>query len=425
MKNHLTEPAPRKSRPLFLLPLLLFALLVVPGVLTSSTVRGLVMRVPLVREGIDLPLNGVSIPEKKPHVGVKAWLSGAYQAQFTRWFGQNFGYRGLMVRADNQIGYSVFNKSNTPSAGIVVGRDKILHEEDYTLEYCSMVPQASDAQLERLAADLADVGARFRARGVGFVVYISPTKTAVYPETLPPAYLLQKTKAARAYERMLPLLQKHHINYVDGHAALMAAKAAYPAPQNPPLFSQGGIHYNDWGLLFAMQPLLSALEKEGGKPLPPLRHTYPVPTDYQPTTSDKDFALLINLLKPPLHYLSPHPALHFDHTRVPPQSAGRLSVIGGSFCWQPLQLLDENKVYEQMDFYYYYHTLLHQYPTNAEGPVAPDTLDWNQTFLRSEVVVLEINEEKFIFGDNNHFHAFLRDAKTHLAPPPAPRETRK
>ena len=395
------------------LPIVVFACFVLAGILTSSTMQNLAMHIPVIGNGVSVPLSGVSILEKKPHFGFASWFSGDYQAKSGRWAGQNFGFRGLLIQTDNQIGYSVFHKSNTPSSGIIVGRDKILHEEDYVLEYCGLIPQPSDTQLECLAADLEEVGNRFRARGVGFLVYISPTKAAVYPETLPPAYLARKTNAPRAYERMLPLLQKHHVPYADGHHALMEAKAAYPIPQNPPLFSRGGIHYNDWGMVFAMQVLRQALEKEGGTPLPALRYQYPVPTDYQPVGTDDDFARLINVLFLPNHYVSPHPDLRFDPAH--PQNAG-ISVIGGSFCWHPLQLLDENHVYDSMDFYYYYHTALHHYPGDTEEIVNPDLLDWNQTFLRSRVVVLEISEAKFALTEATHFSAFLRDAKRHLPP---------
>ena len=408
-----------------LLPVALLFCLILPGVLSNAAVRKQARHVLLVRDALDISLDGISVPSKKPMWSVTAWRLGDFQAEFNKWFGQNFGFRPFMARLDNQIGYSVFHKSNLPSTKIIVGRDKMLYEKDYITEYCGLVSPPSNAQLERLASDLNEVGARFRARGVGFVVFITPSKAAIYPENIPAGFL-SKSPLPRSYDRFTTILKKYPaVNYADGHAALIAAKAAYPAPQNPALFCRGGIHYNDWGMLFALRPLMQALEKESGRPTPPLSGTFPVPEDRMPSANDADLANLLNLYYPPVHYLNPHPNLKFDHTKIKENEAGRLLMVGGSFCRQPLRLFDTNHVFARMDFYYYYHISVQHFPGAAEVPTSIAALDWEKTFLNTDVVVLEINETKLGVAGNTHYREFLRDAKRHLPPAASASRTEK
>ena len=396
----------------WMLPISLLVLLAIPGSLRGilSASRGATPTLEAWENA--MPLAGVTINEARPLLHRRNWLSGDFQAKYGRWFGQNFGLRSRMVRVDNQIAYTIFHKSNT-NINIRVGRNRMLYEGVYVDEYCGIYPPATDAQLETLASDIADVGARLRKQGVGFVLYIAPSKAALYPESLPPAFLSQKTSLPRGYDRLIPLLKQHHVVYVDGHAILMDAKAT---KTTLPLYCRGGTHYSDLGMFYVARTLFQTLEKEGGKPVPPLLCSFPVPVDYHPIPEDDDLARLLNAYISPTYYLTPHPALTFDWTHTKPGKAGKLSIIGGSFCWQPLRLLEKHHVYEQMDYYYYYRTSLFHYPNETQKPLDVATLDWNTSFLRSNVIVLEINEHWLYDSGDTHFRAFLRDAKRKLPP---------
>lgn len=397
------------------LPILLFVLLAVPGGLRQaiSLTKKITTALEVWESGT--PLTGSTVPAALPTFHLRDWLSGDFQAKYALWFGQNFSLRSNMVRIDNQIGYTIFRKSNNSSVNVVVGRNKFLYEGSYVTEYCDtdLAPAPSDAELENLARDLADVGARLRARGVGFVLYISPSKAAIYPENLPDAFARQKTGRPRTYDRILGLLKQYHVVYIDGHKILAEAKAQ---EADLPLFCRGGTHYSQMGMYYVARTLFPALEKEARKPFPPLRCPLPVPVDYHPGDDDDDLAKLMNVSFPPTYFLSPHPALTFDWTNTKPGAAGKLSVVGSSFCWHPLRLLEKHHVYEKMDFYYYYRTDLYRYPGGVKTPIDVAKWDWDTTLLKSDVILLDINEQSLHDPGDTHFRAFLRDAKRKLPP---------
>ena len=74
--------------------------------------------------------------------------------------------------------------------------------------------------------------------------------------------------------------------------------------------------------------------------------------------------------------------------------------------WTVLDILDPTHVFQAMDAHYYYKLLLKSYPAKTDRPIDVSQIDWNKDILRSQVLVLEINETNF---SGEYLSAFLSD----------------
>jgi hypothetical protein len=133
-----------------------------------------------------------------------------------------------------------------------------------------------------------------------------------------------------------------------------------------------------------------------------------VNVDHTPTGTDKDLAELLNLFFPPLDYVVPHPVIS---KKVGTEDLGRAVIVGTSFNWIPIDLFNKHKVFKQIDFYYYYKLALHSFSGQRSVPIEVAKIDWENTILKSDVIILEVNE-----ADNPlaYASAFVSDALQHL-----------
>jgi len=390
----------------------LLLLLMLSAIFMPIVARGLlsiiVRAMPLLKQWNDEQLNGTVVPAPRPHLTLPSWLSGDFQPQFEHWFNQNFAGRAFFVHLNNQIGYSLFNRSYTRNPPIVIGKDGQLFEAAYLYETTGVTPPVQQSELEDTARQIAQVQERLKRRGIGFVLMLTPTKSTVYPEYMPYGFRALPTPLVRSNDLLLPLLQRYRVNYIDGPQLLLTAKATSPYP----LFCRGGTHYNYLGAFYEARALAAKIAEVTGRQVPDLV-CESVTVDKHPIPPDDDLAQLLNLFAPPLGYPVPHPKLR----RGPGPndlSGTKISVVGGSFDWTPLDELYDSGIFHRIDFYFYYRQFVCVWPGRNSSKVDVTNLDWNKTFLDSSVIVLELNPCAITPGTESHYRTFLADALKHL-----------
>ena len=250
---------------------------------------------------------------------------------------------------------------------------------------------------------IAEIQDRLGQHGMAFVLLISPSKAAIYPEFIPDIFCRSPKSASRDYENFVPLLDKYKINYVDGHAVTLAAKTREQAP----VFSRGGTHWNYLGAYYTVERLLEMIEALTRQSIGRLS-LQDLEIDHKPSGTDKDLAELLNLISPPYNYLVPHPTIVREG---PAQDLGKAVFVGGSFIWTVLDILNFTNIFQSMDAYYYYKLLLKSYPAKTSRSIDVSQIDWNKDILTSQVLVLEINETNF---SNEYVSAFLSDILGYL-----------
>ena len=350
-------------------------------------------------------LAGITISEKRPQLTIDSWMSGQYQIQFTRWFSQRFGLREIFVRLNNQIFYSLFDKSYMYDQKIIVGKKKQLYERAYIDDYTKHIFPMTPAQMNSLVEQIAEIQNLFKKHGVAFLVLITPSKAYTYPEYIPDSFFYNPISQQRNYDLILPLLEHYKVNYIDGQKITLQAKST----EIYPLFCQGGIHWNYLCAYYTIAKLITTIEALTEKDLPHIQCSK-VQVDTNPTGSDKDLATLLNLAIPPTCYISPHPVFTAMESRG--GNKNNLVFVGGSFIFVMADILWVNKIFNQIDFYCYYKTNHFVYPENKEASLYDaNNINWNTEFLNKDAVVLEINVVNF---NGNHIKGFVKDALSSL-----------
>ncbi|MGD0020837.1 MAG: hypothetical protein ABSC54_00895 [Smithellaceae bacterium] len=350
-------------------------------------------------------LAGITFSEKRPHFTIDSWISGKYQEQFTNWFNQRFGLREIFIRLNNQLYYILFDKSYMYNQSIIIGKQKQLYEREYIDDYTKHVVPMTFVQMNNLAEQIAEVQNLFKKHGVPFLVLITPNKAYTYPEYIPDAFFYNPISQQRNYDLILPLFDQHRINYIDGQRITLEAKKIVTYP----LFCQGSTHWNYLGAYYTIVPLITKIEALTKKPIPRIQCSK-VQLDTNPTGWDKDLASLLNLAILPTRYITPHPV--FITTESKGSYENNIVFVGGSFTQTIIDILWENKMFNQIDYYYYYKINHSVYPKNKESSIYDvNNVNWNTDFLKKDAIVLEINEAQF---NGNHIREFVKDALNRL-----------
>ena len=348
-------------------------------------------------------LVGVTIDEPRPSLSLHGWLTREFQDQFSKWFNQSYGARSFFVRMGNQLNYSLFNKSYMNKEQTIIGRHGQLYEEWYINDYCNPRATTPLSLMETRVREIADLQSLLARKGVTFLLLITPSKAAIYPEDIPSNLCPAGPSSKRGYDDFVPLLDKHHVTYVDGHVITQQATQINKAP----LFCQGGVHWNYLGAYYTVRAMIDELNgllhRKAGR-----LDLEAVHVDHIPTGSDKDLAELLNLFFPPFDYVVPHPVIS---TKGGTEDLGRAVIVGTSFNWIPIDLLNKHKVFKQIDFFYYYKLALHSFPGQRGLPVDVSKIDWEHTILKTDVIILEVNEADVT---GKYASAFVSDALQHL-----------
>lgn len=350
-----------------------------------------------------LELVGTFPDVPRPDFTIQDWLNHRFQEGASSWFSRYFGARGLFVKLGNQVNYSLFGTSYMNNQTIIIGKQSQLYEVAYINNYCKLIHPMPQEHAEAHVKEIAEIQDRLGQHGMAFVLLISPSKAAIYPEFIPDIFCRSPKSTSRDYENFVPLLDKYKINYVDGHAITLAAKTREQAP----VFSQGGTHWNYLGAYYTVERLLEMIEALTRQSIGRLS-LQGLEIDHKPSGTDKDLAELLNLISPPYNYLVPHPTIVREG---PAQDLGKAVFVGGSFIWTVLDILNFTNIFQAMDAYYYYKLLLKSYPARTSRSIDVSQIDWNKDVLTSQVLVLEINEINF---SNEYLPAFLSDILGHL-----------
>lgn len=351
-----------------------------------------------------LELGGTFPDVPRPYFTLQDWLNRRFQDSANKWFSRYFGARGLFVKLGNQVNYSLLNSSYmNPLSKIIIGKQRQLYELAYINHYCKLIRPMPLERAETRVKEIAEIQDRLAQHGMAFVLLISPSKAAIYPEFIPDIFCRSPKSTSQDYENVVPLLDQYKINYVDGHAITLAAKAHAQAP----LFSQGGTHWNDLGAYYTVEQLLTMIEALTNQSIGTLS-LQDLEIDHTPRGTDKDLAVLLNLIFPPFNYPVPHPTIAREG---PAQDLGKAVFIGDSFIWGVLDILNTTHIFQTMDAYYYYKLFLKSYPAETTRAIDVSQIDWNKDILTSQVLVLEINEINF---SNEYVSAFLSDMLRHL-----------
>jgi hypothetical protein len=282
-----------------------------------------------------------------PDWSFSGFLNGRLQAAVTAKFSEAIPIRSFLVRLNNQFAFSLFGEVNVP--GIKIGAKGQLVDGDLG-EYCARQESLAETLANKMIPILLDIQSFYRSRGAGFLYVITPSKAAHLPEYFVdrvdcPSTALARTEMIPDYAERLRIAG---VTILDAATLVHGLKGSYPVE----LFPQGGIHWNSLGTALASLEMLRTINAQAGHEiLSPFEFDY---TMARPMAADRDLADLINVMFPPVAYLTPK--LRYKPSSPCDSHPARLidaAIVGSSFMHGPLEVLREAGCMSNLVLYFY------------------------------------------------------------------------
>ncbi|MBT3418744.1 MAG: hypothetical protein HN726_02980 [Candidatus Magasanikbacteria bacterium] len=330
-------------------------------------------------------VSGVEYIPTRPTLTLSSFKTGDFQRDFSDWFSYVMGFRGALIRSDNQLNFSLFSDiSSQADTKIVLGKQDFLYEQGY-IDGIQHIDPIDPLILKERVLALRTFQDELNKREIPFLLLISPSKASVYPEFIPDRFLYtEAVQTKNTYEQLVPLLDTYGIQYIDGHDFFVRQKETQPHT----LFSAGGTHWNYYGALLFLQHVFDVLEIHIDKDLPELILD-DVVVDTDSYAADRDLLELINVWDTsPLDSLTPHPLYHSE---TEGKFLGDFLFVGDSFSWILLDILDGAHMYNSRDFYYYFKQ--HDtYPEKSSTSINRSNINWEKDVFSRDAIILEVNE---------------------------------
>lgn len=200
------------------------------------------------------PLNGVFSKTEKPKLTLDEWSSGSFQTKYEEYLEQNIGLRNLFVRANNQLDFSLFNIAH--SAGVVVGKNDFLYEEQYINSYLGRDFVGEDVLNSRLRKLKFIQDTLKQKSNIDLILILAPGKASFYPEYIPDRYNPEK-KTISNYDFISKRAQILGLNILDFNKYFLNIKNTTKYP----LYPKCSIHWSTYGSMIAADSIVRYIEK--------------------------------------------------------------------------------------------------------------------------------------------------------------------
>ena len=294
---------------------------------------------------------------KKPELTFDGIASGKYQTEIEDYLSVSYGFREPTIRLYCQYLWSFFHR--TFAEDVVKGKDGWMFFGKNVKEYYGSYQHELFKNNEEAAA-LYDKKIRIMNKlrhvlkefDIEFLVYISPNKCKVFPESIPDGEFDTTTIDATKYftERFdqlgIPYIEMSQLfkNYAD---TLFF----------PPMGQQGA-HWN-FSCVYATDTVVKLMEKLGGIDIPDIKigeyRKYDKEIEAQ-RKDDYDIERMMNLMFPLNH--SKYPLYLADVTIESDSTHTKPSVlfVGNSFLWGIRKFINFSELFEYPRLWYYNRT---------------------------------------------------------------------
>jgi alginate O-acetyltransferase complex protein AlgJ len=335
------------------------------------------------------------------------WWSGNLHKEAEAWLNQEIPLRSNMVRATNQVYYSLFSKSYMSKGTLIIGKNKQIYVSSFIGKYCTNIAWGSSvyqhhslSDIDQWSDQIKEVADFFERRGQTFIYLITPSKAAYYPEFIPDQFYCNPVSPRSNEQMVTAALLKRNVPYVDTSQTILEEKGKYPVE----LFPQTGLHWNDLGASLASREIMDQISRVTHYSLPQLKFSYSIQS--QPLGDDLDLLNLLNLWNPEDKLLTPK--VNISENQSTPL---RLAFVGGSFVHSLNKIIGQSKTFCRIDHYFYYSLSYFSYPRQGLNPCgSPDLPNSQQNLLAANIVILEENSENI---RSKHFELLRQFVMSH------------
>ncbi len=336
-----------------------------------------------------LRLKGDVITAGEALFSFSGWFSGDYQTETEKYLNDNFGFRNVCVRINNQLEYSLFKKVNAKD--VIIGKDNYLFEGSYIRAYFGSDFIGADKIIDRTMKMkyIQDTLVKLHKT---LIIVFAPSKASFYPEYIPDSCIKQKGKTN--YEAYAQYANGLHVNHIDFNKYFIENKNK----SKYPLYPQYGVHWSFYGTCLATDSLIRYIEYKRGIRMP---HIFWNQVDVKNAYafSDYDIADGMNLLfkfgKQKLAY----PRVQFESGTG--KTKPSVLVVADSHYWGMFNL-GISQAFLHNDFWYYNREV---YSEKEHGLSSPGQLTLKNEIKDHDVFIImatqsTLNDMGWGFVDN-------------------------
>jgi hypothetical protein len=202
------------------------------------------------------PLDGYYEKAKDTVLTADAWFDRVYQEKKEDYFNENFGFRTFLVRLNNQVNFSLFDEFNVRH--LIKGKNNYLFTKGFLESYSGK--SFEEKRAESVLDSIQNLNSRLLAMNKKLLVCIAPCKESFYPEFLPDSTRAHLSKNSY-YNYYRSKFLSNNIPLLDfnDYFIKIRSKIEYP------LFTQGALHWTNYGAAIAMDTLFKRMRYEIGK----------------------------------------------------------------------------------------------------------------------------------------------------------------
>lgn len=331
-------------------------------------------------------LDGYFEPKLLLSFSAQTWFDNTYQNATEDYLHENFGFRNLFVRLNNQIKFLFFNKTN--ARDVFVGKENYLYDVNYINTY-NAFEYSGDKAISDTISRLKFLQDTLKLMGKNLLVVLAPSKARIYPEYIPEGYL-HPSSYKSYYNAYSEEFKKSGINCIDFNHLFLTKKTQ----SEYLLIPQLGIHWSRLEAVRAADTIIKYFSFLSSDNLPQIQ-IQNINEKNQLESPDDDIVKSMNLLFYPKYKKMAYPEFSFNtHDKV----KKNLLVVSDSYWWDIyLQNIPKN-VFANNDFWYYYKDA---WGNNYLGKKSIQESDVKRSLLQNDYILIMISEsnlDKMGFG---------------------------
>ncbi len=345
------------------------------------------------------PLKGGFKPAADISFSLSGWLDGSYQQQKEKFLNDSTGFRADLVRQNNQIDYTLFDKCH--SSWTVKGKDGYLFQFPYINGYYG-TDYLGYGEIVRKSVMMKALQDTLAKLGKTFILVYAPSKAAAFPQYFPD----DRKEPQVGTSNSLAFWHKADslgINQIDMNAWFLAEMGKSKAP----LFSKQGIHWSSYGVTVAGDSLIRYMER-----LRNVRVPHPDWSEVEHTSKlrggDDDVAAELNLIFPVATETMAYPIVK----NAPDSNAKKINAvyIGDSYGFKLVEFGIVHKMNDQCEYWYYFDEV---HDINGHKFCYIRDYDWVGAMMKADCVVLVYT----LYNFNQLGNSFIEKAYQHFYPP--------
>src|ERR1035437_2120971 len=197
----------------------------------------LVLLFPMLQQTFNIikiaPLKGVVVNSADTVFTFKGWFKGNYQTKKEDYCKDNFGFRNIMIRINNQIAFWIDRIAL--ANGVIIGKENYLYDLGqinayYGTDFKGVKP------IEEAMYKYKAIHDKLKEKGIDLITVIAPSKATFFPEYIPDKYV--KRKDTTIYDCYISKMKEMNLPFMDFNDYFINNKHKYPYP----LYPKFGLH---------------------------------------------------------------------------------------------------------------------------------------------------------------------------------------